>query len=241
MTNDEEFNKLLELNWSELFFDSGSEDWRKNWFLDGKKADLKNTDRGLDFYAGPTFRDDSCHAVLWTKEEYSGDLKIEYNFTRLDKEHRCVNILYLQATGCGEGPYEKDISKWNHLRQVPAMSEYFDHMNTYHISYAAFNNTDEIEPGYIRARRYMAAGLDATELEPDYDPTGFFEYDIPHKMTIIKSGDHIYFKISNEKKEQLCHWHNTKFPSINEGRIGLRQMFTRASRYGNFRISKLRK
>lgn len=239
MGTNEKFKELLKLNWTEVFFDSGKENWQKNWFLDGKKAKLKNTDNGLDFYAGTTFNDDSCHAVLWTKEEYSGDLKIEYDFTRIEREHRCVNILYLQATGCGEGPYKKDISKWNHLREIPAMKEYYEHMNTYHISYAAFNNTDEIEPGYIRARRYMATGLEGTDLETDYDPTGFFDYGIPHKMTIVKSGDHIYFLVRNKEKEQLCYWHNTKFPSVSEGRIGLRQMFTRASRYSNFKISLL--
>jgi hypothetical protein len=233
----EQFNALLKENWHEVFFDSGCDDWRKLWFLDGKKAVISNTEQGMDFHAGPTFRDDSCHAVLWTKEAFAGDLKIEYEFTRLDQEYRCVNILYLQATGSGEGPYEKDISRWSHLREIPAMKEYFGHMFTYHISYAAFTNTDTIEPGYIRARRYMAGELDGTELEPDYDPTGFFEYGVPHTMTIIKTGEHIYFRIINEQQELLCHWHDTKFPSIQEGRIGLRHMFTRAARYRNFSIS----
>lgn len=239
MIAENQFNELLKNDWKEVFFDSGSEDWRKYWFLDGKKAMISNRDEGMDFYAGPTFLDDSCHAVLWTKEEYAGDLKIEYEFTRLDKEFRCVNILYLQATGSGEAPYERDITKWNDLREISAMKEYFSHMNTYHISYAAFNNTDTIEPGYIRARRYMAADLEGTEIAPDYDPTGFFAYGDLHKMTIIKSGDHLYFNIVNDKREQLCHWHNTEFPPIESGRIGLRQMFTRASRYRNMRISQL--
>ena len=36
------------------------------------------------------------------------------------------------------------------------MSMYFNHMNTYHISYAAYGNTDEPDKhDYIRARRYM--------------------------------------------------------------------------------------
>ncbi len=235
----DQFNALLQKKWKEVFFDSGCDDWRKLWFLDGKKAVITNTEKGMDFHAGPTFLDDACHAVLWTKEAFTGDLKIKYEFTRLDREYRCVNILYLQATGSGEGPYAKDISQWNHLREIPAMREYFGHMFAYHISYAAFSNTDNIEPGYIRARRYMAGELDGTGLEPDYDPTDFFDYDVPHAMTIIKTGDHVYFQITNGQKELLCHWHNTKFPPIQEGRIGLRHMFTRASRYRNFSISTL--
>lgn len=233
----QEFDALSGRNWKEVFFDSGTEDWRKNWFLDGKKAVITHSDKGMDFHAGPTFKDDSCHAVLWTKESFTGDLKIEFEFARLDREHRCVNILYLQATGSGDGPYTKDLSRWNHLREVPAMKEYFGHMFAYHVSYAAFTNTDRIEPGYIRARRYMAGELAGTEIEPDYDPAGFFDYGVPHTMTVIKSGDHIYLKVVNERRELLCYWHNSEFPSITEGRIGLRHMFTRASRYRNFRIS----
>ena len=72
--------------------------------------------------------------VLWTRNSFTGDLRIDYSYTRLDDETRCVNILYIQATGYGEGQYAKDISKWNGLRRVPAMRMYFDHMHTYHIS-----------------------------------------------------------------------------------------------------------
>jgi hypothetical protein len=235
----EMFLILNKQNWKEVLFDSGTESWKENWFLDGKKALIKNTVKGMNFSAGPTFKDDSCHAVLWTRKEYEGDIRIEYDYTRLDSEKRCVNILYLQATGSGEEPYDRDISKWNQLREIPAMKMYFDHMNTYHISYAAYGNTNEIVPGYIRARRYMASGLEGTTLEPDYDPDGFFETGVPHKITVIKSGNNIYFKISNDKRELICHWHNTRFPSVNKGRIGLRHMYTRSSLYGNFRIFQL--
>lgn len=231
------FESLIHRNWKTALFDQGTKDWTEHWFLDGRKAELKNTDHGMEFYAGPTFGDDSCHAVLWTKDSFAGDVKIEYDFTRLDSEHRCVNILYIQATGSGKEPYGTDIAEWSHLRDVPAMGMYFNHMNTYHISYAAFGNTDEKDIGYIRARRYTASGLDGTEFGPDYDPTGYFDTGVTHKMTFIKSGDHLYLHVANEEREQLCHWHNRDFPSIFSGRIGLRQMFTRAARYENIRVS----
>ena len=63
-----------------------------------------------------------------------------------------MNILYIQATGSGEEPFVKDITEWNELRRAPAMRMYFDHMNTYHISYAAFPNNEDTT-SYIRARR----------------------------------------------------------------------------------------
>jgi hypothetical protein len=37
-------------------------------------------------------------------------------------------------------------------------------------------------------------------------------------------------------KSMLCLWENTEFPPIREGRIGLRQMFTRAARYRSNRL-----
>jgi hypothetical protein len=60
------------------------------------------------------------------------------------------------------------------LRKVPAMATYFNHMNLYHISYAAFPPDGG---QYIRARRYMpetGKGLDGTALEPDYYPKTLF-------------------------------------------------------------------
>jgi hypothetical protein len=83
------------------------------------------------------------------------------------------------------------------------MREYFGHMNAYHLSYAAFTNDDSHDLGYIRARRYMAGPLEGTEMEPDYDPAGFFDYGVPHRMTAIKSGDHVYPRGSLPRLEDI--------------------------------------
>jgi len=232
------FNKALQENWNEVFFDNCTDDWTDRWFLDGKKASIANTKDGMDFHAGKVFLDDSCHAVLWTKESFNGDIRIEFNYTRLDDESRCVNILYIQATGIDNGPYAKDITKWSELREIPSMSHYFDKMHTYHISFAAFDNEFSRKPkeGYIRARRYMGNGLEGTELTPEYPPEGFFSRGEKHKMIFVKTGNDIFFHITNSTGSKLCHWHNDKFPGIEEGRIGIRHMFTRAARYKNIRI-----
>lgn len=233
----DQFDDLLNRDWKELFFDDCTGDWSDRWFLDGKKAVVSNSEKGMEFSAGPVFKDDACHGVLWAKEYTQGDLRIDYEYTRTDTENRCVNILYIQATGSGEDPYSKDITEWSSLREVPAMKAYFGHMNAFHVSYAAFTNTEEQDPGYIRARRYMASGLQGTGLQPDYDPGGLFGTGVPHRITAVKSGDHIYFCVDSPDDSLLCHWHNTGFPPITEGRIGLRHMFTRSARYRNFRIS----
>lgn len=235
------FNRLSEAEWKEVFFDSGQQDWRINWFLDGDHATIKHSDRGMDFFAGPEARNNAHHAVLWTQQSFEGDIKIEYEYTRLDEATQFVNILYIQATGSGTLPYVEDIANWKNLRAIPAMDLYFDHMNVYHLSYAAFGIGDR-NTDYIRARRYLPLekkGLNGTEIQNEYSNTGLFETGAIHSITVIKHGPDLYMQISNHQKTMLYHWVNETLPPIQHGRIGLRHMYTRGARYRNFRISKL--
>ncbi|WP_242067890.1 YesU family protein [Cyclobacterium marinum] len=238
----ENFIELSDSKWEEVFYDSCTEDWKNNWSLDGKEAKITNQKNGMNFSAGPEAFNDAHHAVLWTKQDFPGDLKIEYEYTRTDKELRMVTILYIQATGSGKPGFDEDISLWADKRTVPSMKSYFNNMNTYHISYAAFG-TDNTIPGkdYIRGRRYMASGLGGTALDNEYKNTGFFSPGVPHQITIIKRDREIYMHIKNEQKEMLCHFVNSKFPPITEGKIGLRHMYTRGARYKNFKVSQLSK
>lgn len=232
------FAKAGKCEWRELFHDPCTGDWNDRWFLDGKVGNVETGPKGMELTAGPEFRNDAHHMVLWTRDSFEGDLKIEYEYTRLDDETRCVTILYIQATGSGQGPCAKDISAWNELRRVPSMKTYFNHMNTYHISYAAFPN-DNDTTSYIRARRYMPErnGLKGTNLEPDYFPTGLFSTGVPHKITVIKKARDLFMRVENSKQTLYCHMVNPEFPPVTEGRIGLRHMFTRSARYKDFKIS----
>jgi len=198
----------------------------------------------MDFAAGPVWRDDSSHAVLWTKQEFSGDIRVDYEYTKLDDRIEAVNILYLMATGSGAKGYDQDIFRWSDKRDVPAMQKYFTHMNLLHISYAAFDmpNSDPQED-YIRARRYMPEtgnGLRGTALQPDYRRTGLFEKDVPHQITVIKTENDLFMYIRNDQTKLLAHWQTSGFPNVTEGRIGLRHMWTRSARYKNFRVSQMK-
>lgn len=239
---EQRYHELMEADWSDVFFDSCTDNWEENWHLDGKEARITHSEEGMDFLAGPSAGEDASHAVLWTLESFDGDVKIEYEYTRLDEATRFVTILFIQATGSGEGPYDKDIMQWADRRSVPSMRTYFNHMNTYHISYAAFDNqNDDPEEDYIRARRYMPEtdrGLEGTDLQPDvYTGTGLFAIGVPHNITVIKSGDTLFMQIVGPDQKRLCHWDTSPFPPIEEGRIGLRHMCTRAARYKDFRVS----
>lgn len=233
------FQAADDTNWKTTFTDSCTGDWTEQWFLDGEVGTVTNSPDGMELTAGPEFRNDAHHMVLWTNDVFEGDVKIEYDYTRLDQATNCVNILYIQATGSGEAPYVTDITKWNELRRVPAMRMYFDHMHTYHISYAANPNEGDDNRAYIRARRYMpnATGLKGSNLEPDYFPKGLFETGVPHKITVIKKARDLFMKVENAEQTLYCHMSNPDLPEISAGRIGLRHMFTRSARYKNIRIS----
>jgi len=227
--------------WKEAFFDEFTGDWRDKWFLDGEIGTAENSPRGLRLAGGPRFGDNAHHVVLWTKDSFEGDVKIEYDYTRLDFEVRGVNILYIHATGSGNGPFARDITEWNELRKVPAMRMYFDHMNLYHISYAAFPDETDPSINYIRGRRYMpdaGQGLEGTDLTPDHYPPGLFEPGVPHHITVIKRGTDLLVRIQNDKQVFHGKLSNTALPDVTEGRIGLRHMQTRSARYKNFRVSE---
>lgn len=226
-------------DWQLEFNDHCSGDWHSNWFLDGLRAEIENTKDGMVFSAGPVEGDHACHAVLWTKDSFEGDVKIEYNYTRTDTRTIWVNILYIQATGVDPNP--SDISEWNDLRIIPFMSTYFMNMKTLHISYAAFNRDNpDGKNDYIRARRYpLTPGENfgtTTEIPPSSFRTGLFIPGETYKITVIKTNDKLYFKVEGQNDSKLFSWDLKDSPPVTEGRIGLRHMFTRSARYKDFKI-----
>lgn len=233
------FNALNSLsNWELEFEDKCTKDWKQNWMLDGLIAKVENSNEGMHFSAGPEFKNDAHHAVLWTKESFNGDVKIEYDYTRTDDETSCVNILYIQATGDNAGPYVQDISQWNHLREIPAMRTYFENMNALHISYAAFVNTADTSY-YVRARRYPKPeneSFDVTKISPSYDNEGYFKTGENYHITVIKTNTQLFFKMEGKDLSKIFSWDLSEIEPLIEGRIGLRHMYTRSAIYKNFKI-----
>lgn len=233
------FAKADQRSWELVFSDPGTGGWQDKWFLDGEVGQVSTSEEGMTLTAGPEFKNDAHHMVLWTKDSFEGDLKIEYDYMRLDNENRCVTILYIQATGSGKGHYHKDISKWNDLRKVPSMRTYYGNMHLYHVSYAAFGNDGKATKSYIRGRRYMPkpGKLKGTELKPDYYSETLFAPRVKHHICVIKKDRDLYIRIENPEEIFYGHLSNDELPLVTEGRIGLRHMFTRSARYRNFRIS----
>ena len=226
--------------WELQFSDACTGKWQDQWFLDGKLAKVENSGEGMNFTAGPVNRDDAHHAVLWTKASFTGDVKIEYNYTRTDSQLINVNILFIQATGIGGTDFDPDISQWNDYRAVPTMSKYWKNMNLIHISYAAFPTVND-DPGndYIRVRRYPATEnipFRETEVPPAFERTGLFLPDVTYKMTWIKTNEQLMLRVTGNGETREYNWDLTAFPPVTEGRIGLRHMYTRSARYSDFKV-----
>lgn len=235
-----DFKKLnASSDWELKMTDDCTEDWTQEWFMDGLLATVKHSAKGMDFSAGPINRNDAHHAVLWTKKSFEGDIKIEYNYTRTDSQLVNVNILYIQATGLEKEGFGKDISAWNAYREIPTMSKYYYNMNALHVSYAAFkmvNNDPEAD--YIRIRKYPAEQdqFGKTDLKPAFYETGLFKTGITYAITVIKTGEKLYIKVKGADDKQLFAWDLNETQRVNEGRIGLRHMFTRSARYSDFKV-----
>jgi hypothetical protein len=239
--------------WKEVFSDAGSGEpgvigwkdgaWQEKWFLDGEIAEVQNEKHGMHLEAGPRWKDDSHHMVLWTKQEFSGDLKIEYDFTRTDmNDTGSVILIYIQATGDGSAEFPEDITKWNDFRKVPTMGKYFSNMNLYHISYCTGSPFIEGNGAdYVRARRYMPDGdtLRDTELTPEYADTGVFKPGVTYRMTILKQAREIAMKVQGPDETKVFWFKNDKLPEVTHGRIGLRHMYTRSARYKDFKVSEV--
>lgn len=224
--------------WQLKMSDDGTDNWKTNWFLDGEIAKVENSEKGMHLQAGPEFGNDAHHMVLWTKQSFQGDVKIEFDYTRTDNETRAVNILYIQATGKEEGEFTNDISEWNHLRAIPSMSTYFNNMQTLHISFAAFPNNENTQD-YVRVRRYPVLpdkSFRELEVEPTYFDTGLFKTGISYKIKVIKTNEKLFFQVEGDGLSKLYSWETNHLPPLKEGRIGLRHMYTRSAIYSNFRI-----
>ena len=128
-------------NDSVLFTDPMSDNWQESWFLDGKEATVEHRDGGLYFSAGTITKSmdrekyHAHHAVLWTKQEFEGDIDISYELTRVDDSTYGTTLLYIQAQGIGVPPYVKDIYAWRELREKPAMALYFKYMSLVSLSF----------------------------------------------------------------------------------------------------------
>ena len=122
--------------------------------------------------------------------------------------------------------------------EIPAMRMYFENMNLLHISFAAFEN-DGKGLYYVRARRYPKSkdqGFNKIVIEPSYDYKGFVKTNQLYHITAIKSGKMMFFKMESKDGVEVFSWDLSEIKQVTEGRVGLRQMYTRSATYKNIKI-----
>jgi len=225
--------------WEVVFSDPGVGDWQEHWFVEGLKATVKYDEQGIVFSSGPVPMEQASHAVLWTKQSFEGDIRIEYDYTRLDSmtASTAVNILYIQATGLGTQLSPSDIFLSTKQREVPWMKSYFLNMNALHISYST---SGPKRANYVAARRYPAKDqesfMQGTLVQPVYENVDLFKQGETYHITALKKGNHLSFTAEREGKTHTFEWDTSAFPPVTEGRIGFRHMWARSSRYQNIRI-----
>jgi hypothetical protein len=237
-----------------LFEDPMTGDWRENWFLDGPKAEIENSEQGMHFTAttipgiwqtrteSPEMRElfDSMHSVLWTKEEFEGEIGVSYEITRTTEGF--TFLLYLLAQGVGWGPYAEDITEWNEMREISKMSRYFHNMN---LTCVTFRDQ-------IRIRRYPWMDENEEEFTDnligemiDYDrlPIGqTYKVDVELRDATIRvrieevgNPDNV-IDITYDRLVDL----DPRRPAPStRGRIGLRHMTGTSVIYRNFQVRQL--
>lgn len=239
---------------SVLFEDPMTGDWRDNWFLDGEKAELEHNEDGLHFTAttlpgiwaqrkeSPEKRElfDSMHAVLWTQQEFEGEIGVSFEMTRTSGGF--TFLLYLLAQGVGTPPYAEDITEWNELRNIPRMNLYFQKMNLTGVTFR----------DQIRLRRYPWMDAEGNSFDDnligekiDYDqiPVGnTYKVDVELRTETLRIRleevgnpenvlDRTFNRIDDLDPRRPA-------PST-RGRIGLRHMTGTSVRYRNFRVRRL--
>lgn len=233
------FNALNDRSWNVQLQQASTSDWRQHWSLDGQHCRINNDDAGLEFQAGPEAGNNAHHGVLWTKQRFVGDMKVEFEFTRLDEINRYVCILYFHANGIGEGAYAKDIHSWAHLREEPWMKTYFEHMDMLHLSFAAFGNNDDEPDDYLRVRRYpVRADRDFSQIEVEgtVHKTGLFLPGKPYAVTLVKTTDALGLHICGDGKELYHCWDISGVEPTVEGPFGIRHMWQKHAIYKDLKI-----
>ena len=120
------------------------------------------------------------------------------------------------------------------------MGIYYNYMNPLHISYAAFPMVNEDpDNDYVRVRKYPVTddiSFDDMAVPPDFFRTGLFLPGRTYKITVIKTDSRLFFNVEGRRDEKLFSWQLDNIEPLEEGRIGLRHMYTRSARYSDFKV-----
>ena len=78
--------------------------------------------------------------------------------------------------------------------------------------------------------------MDGTMIQPIYEGIHLFEPGETYHITATKEGDRLTFTAERDGKTHRFEWDTSAFPPVTEGRVGLRHMWARSSRYENIKV-----
>ena len=232
-----------------LFEDSMTDNWQEKWFLDGKKATVRTGEDGLYFAGGNVTKSQdpiafhAHHAVLWTHQVFEGDIRIQYEMTRVDDSSYGTTLLYIQAQGIDTSPYDADIHAWKAIREIPAMSIYNKKMDLISLSFRKELRCKRYPRMDDTGKLYPRGGL----VEPMQDYAGIETGKTYHVEVEKRAGSATLVLYNAHKKAVLLEatWDTTQVSDrleqqlIKKGRIGLRHMSTMQFVYKNFTVERL--
>lgn len=178
--------------------------------------------------------------MLWTKEEFEGEIGIRFEMTRTSEGF--TFLLYMLAQGVGWAHYDEDITKWNDRRVIPRMNEYFDGMNLTGITFR----------DQIRLRRYPFNDEDGNEFSDklighkiDYDQIpaeNTYLVDVELRAQTLRIRLEEVGNSSNvldKTFDRVADLDPSRPIPSTRGRIGLRHMTGTSVVYKNFQVRQL--
>ena len=232
-----------------LFEDPMTADWQDHWFLDGQNAVLQHRDGGLDFITTASEVDkrvdraafDAQHAVLWTRQEFKGDIRITYTFTKLP-DCSWQKLIYVQARGIGTPPYVEDIHAWRDQREVARMDKYFNYMDLIGLSLR----------DQIRCKRYPWSDVErGIDFENEFLPRGEnkgMDIGRAYHVLVEKRKESILLRITDAETGDAVVDHTWDLTQnlegrdprfVDEGRIGLRLMGGFKLNFRDFKVERM--
>jgi hypothetical protein len=227
--------------WHVVLSDDGTGNWKDNWFLFGDPSrgiGVTNSTEGMTLRAGDGTNPKSDHAVLWTKATFSGDLRVEYDFTVLDRYSTSIpsngycSAVLLYSRPSASAPFASDLADWPVARRNAdtsgrALNEAVDGLQ---FNYA-FNGDPRGNRFRLRANPgYVLIG-ESVEMK-------LFAPGIEHHVVVEKRGDSMTVSAAGSDGQRFAKTFSAPpLAKQSSGHVGLRNMNRREARYRNIRIS----
>jgi hypothetical protein len=220
-------------------------DWRINWVLhkDPKlKAKIEQLPNGVILRAAPynyTNKKiyDRSNIALWNKTLWTGDFRVEFDFTRLDNVARTTGsgigaMLYWHVLGrTGDPKHPPSIAAWP--SKAADEDAYVRYTRGYRVTWSNFNTRAPQNSNEIRVRTFAFTRNYPTKVGGDSPAVFPFVRDQTYHMAIQRVGQVLTVVVDGH----TVTWDDPAIARYNDGYFGIRHQTGRHARYENFTIT----